>query len=202
MIFTSNFTTRLPAAFFPRAGLFAAALALPVALASAALAHDAAAPAHDSQAHDSSHNVTTASGLTIEEPWSRATAKGARVGGGYLVLVNKGEKDDVLLSGSSDIAEKTEIHEMAVVDDVMRMRKLDDGLAVKAGETVALKPGGYHVMFIGLKHPLKEGDTFTTDFVFRNAGTVPVTFAVRALGARDAGHDHGDKRDHQGAGGH
>lgn len=132
--------------------------------------------------------AATATGLTIEAPWSRATAAGARVAGGYLVLVNKGDADDVLLSGSTDISEKFEVHEMAVTDGVMRMRKLDDGLPVKAGESVELKPGGYHAMFIGLKRPLKEGETFTADLVFKNAGTVPVTFAVRGIGARDAGH--------------
>ncbi|MGV6875415.1 copper chaperone PCu(A)C [Pseudochelatococcus sp. B33] len=175
---------RRPAAPVLRASLFALMLSLPVAYAPVAQAHEGAHEAPD--AHGEA--VTTSTGLTIEAPWSRATATGARVAGGYLVLINKGDKDDVLLSGSTDISEKFEVHEMAVTDGVMRMRKLDDGLPVKAGESVELKPGGYHAMFIGLKRPLREGETFTADLVFKEAGTVPVTFAVRSLGARDAGH--------------
>lgn len=185
-----------------RSSLFALALALPFAHVPAAIAcpeHDDAAEhaEGDQNAHGkgAAAAITTATGLTIDGPWSRATATGARVAGGYVVLTNKGDKDDVLVSGSTDISEKFEVHEMAVTDGVMRMRKLDDGLAVKAGECVELKPGGYHLMFIGLKRPLAEGDTFSVDLEFTNAGKVPVTFAVRGLGARDSGHghDHGDK---------
>lgn len=167
------------------------ALVLPVAGLSVAQAHEPRA-GHDAQHAHAAEAVTTANGLTINAPWSRATAKGARVAAGYLVLDNKGNADDVLVSGKTDIAEKVEIHEMAVVDDVMRMRKLDDGLPVKAGESVELKPGSYHLMFMGLKEPLKEGDTFTADLVFEKGGEVPVSFTVRGLGARDSGHgNHG-----------
>lgn len=134
--------------------------------------------------------------LTIAQPWSRATAKGAHVAGGYVVLTNKGTKDDVLLSGSTNISDKVEIHEMAVTDGVMRMRNLAGGLPIKAGESVELKPGSYHVMFIGLKNPLMEGETFVVDMNFQNAGKVPVKFTVRGIGARGTGHEekHGSAK--------
>ncbi len=204
---------RVSAAPMLRTSIFALMLAAPFAYATGAIAcpeHDKAGEhaegqggkaqgaalkkaKGDEKAAAAGQAVVTATGLTIEAPWSRATAAGARVAGGYLVLVNKGGEDDVLLSGSTDISEKFEVHEMAVTDGVMRMRKLDDGLPVKAGESVELKPGGYHAMFIGLKRPLKEGETFTADLVFKKAGTVPVTFAVRGIGARDAGHGDASK---------
>lgn len=171
---------------------FIAALALtPVAFAS--MAHAECECSKDQEAATQMTQATPVAdivvdGLTISQPWSRATAKGARVAGGYLVLTNKSDKDDVLLSGSTDISEKFEVHEMAVTDGVMRMRKLADGLPIKAGETVELKPGSYHAMFIDMKRPLLEGDTFIVDMVFKNAGKVPVKFTVRGIGARDAGH--------------
>lgn len=185
-----------------RGSLFALMLSLPLAYVPAAVAcpeHDKAAAqaeghqkvAHAGETGAAAAAVTTASGMQIEAPWSRATAAGARVAGGYLVLTNKGGEDDVLLTGSTAISEKFEVHEMAVTDGVMRMRKLDDGLPVKAGESVELKPGSFHLMFMGLKQPLKEGETFTAELEFKNAGKVPVTFTVHGLGARDAGHDHG-----------
>lgn len=195
MTTNTNPSTRRPAVPVLRASVFALMLSLPVAYApSAALAHDAAAKPAESHAGESkaaaskAATITTPTGLTLDTPWSRATAAGARVAGGYVVLTNKGDKDDVLLSGSTDISEKFEVHEMAVTDGVMRMRKLDDGLPVKVGESVELKPGSYHLMFIGLKRPLREGETFTADLVFKEAGTVPVTFAVHGLGARESGH--------------
>ncbi|MFC0219298.1 hypothetical protein FHS82_001526 [Pseudochelatococcus lubricantis] len=159
---------------------FATALAVAGAGAPAAFAQSSA-PAHGAQQQAEQHT-----GIAIEQPWSRATAKGARVGGGYLGITNTGNEDDTLLSGSTDVAERVEIHEMAVVNGVMNMRKLTDGLAVPAGQSVALKPGSYHIMLIGLKRPLREGETFDASLEFRNAGTVPVTFTVRGIGARDA----------------
>lgn len=195
---------RLAAAPALRASVAALLLALPAAAhvqtAQAQTAHGQPAQA---EAAPSEPALTTATGLEIASPWSRATAKGARVAGGYLVLTNKGDKDDVLLSGSTDISEKFEVHEMAVTDGVMRMRKLDDGLPVKAGESVELKPGSYHAMFIGVKRPLLEGQTFNVDLVFKEAGTVPVTFTVRSIGARDAGQaGHGQKEGSKPAQGH
>jgi copper(I)-binding protein len=148
----------------------------------------AGAATHESAAPAAGDGRFTQAGITVEQPWSRATAKGARIAGGYLRVVNNGDADDVFLAGATDIAERVEVHEMAVIDNVMRMRPVDGGLVVKAGESVELKPGGYHVMFIGLKRPLREKETFTADLEFRDAGTSPVTFTVRGIGAHNSGH--------------
>ena len=93
--------------------------------------------------------------ITIQHPHARATVPGQPTGGAFMVLVNKGGADR-LLGISADVARSTELHEMKMENDVMRMRQVD-GIDVGAGQTVELKPGGYHVMFVGLKAPLKAG---------------------------------------------
>jgi copper(I)-binding protein len=74
--------------------------------------------------------------------------------------------------------------------DVMRIRALDNGLEIKPGQTVELKPGGLHLMFLDLQRPLKEGETVKGTLVFEKAGTVEVEYAVRALGARGGSQEH------------
>jgi copper(I)-binding protein len=135
----------------------------------------------------------TAGSLKIGHPWTRATPAGAKVAGGYLSLQNSGTAPDRLLGGSSDIAGRIEIHEMGMKDGVMTMRPLDQGLEVKPGATVELKPGGYHVMFMDLKRQLKEGETVKGTLTFEKAGAVPVEFAVQSVGAREPSHGTGHK---------
>src|SRR5690606_26613858 len=84
--------------------------------------------------------------LEIGHPWSRATPHGAQVAGGYMTITNQGSSADRLVSVSSDISDKAEIHEMAVKDGVMTMRPVEGGLEIPAGATIELKPGGYHLM--------------------------------------------------------
>ena len=126
--------------------------------------------------------------LKIGHPWSRATPAGAKVGGGYLSIENTGPAADRLVSVSVPFAARSEIHEMAVKDGIMTMRPLDKGLEVKPGEKAELKPGGYHIMFMELKRPLKEGERVKGTLQFEKAGTVAVEFAVQGVGARDTGH--------------
>lgn len=121
--------------------------------------------------------------LEIEHPWSRATPVGAKVAGGYFTITNKGSTPDRLLSISSDISAKAELHEMGVKDGVMTMRPVTGGLEIPAGGTVALAPGSYHVMFMDLKQPPKEGEMFAATLTFEKAGTVTVKFAVQAIGS-------------------
>lgn len=128
--------------------------------------------------------------LEIEHPWARATPGGATVGGGYLVVKNSGATPDRLVSVASPVAGRVEIHEMAMTNGVMTMRPLPDGLAVPAGGSVALKPGSYHIMFMGLKQPLKEGEMVEGTLTFEKAGALPVKFKVEPVGAGGAGHDH------------
>ncbi|MBZ9695312.1 MULTISPECIES: copper chaperone PCu(A)C [unclassified Mesorhizobium] len=128
--------------------------------------------------------------LEIEHPWSRATPAGAKVAGGYFTIVNKGSTPDRLLSISSDVSEKAELHQMGVKEGVMTMRPVDGGLEVPAGGKVALAPGGYHLMFIGLKRQPKQGEKFAATLTFEKAGTVNIEFAVEGMGEMGGMDDH------------
>ena len=129
--------------------------------------------------------------LNLEQPWSRATPGGAKVGGGYLSITNTGAAPDRLVGGSFPLASKVEVHEMRMEGDVMRMKPVEGGLEIKPGATVELKPGGYHLMFMDLKEPLKEGQKVKGTLVFEKAGSVEVEYAVRGMGgAAPAEHKH------------
>lgn len=106
--------------------------------------------------------------IVVTQAWSRATPGGSKVAGGY--LENKGSAPDRLLSAQIDAAKKIEIHEMAVTESVMTMRPVDGGLAIGAGQTVRLAPGGLHLMFIGLTAPLLHGDKVPVVLKFEQAG--------------------------------
>ena len=125
--------------------------------------------------------------LVISQPWSRATPGGAKVGGGYLTIENKGTAPDRLIGVSSDAAGKVEVHEMATSNGVMTMRPLDKGLTIEPGKTVKLAPGGYHLMLMNLKAPLKQGDKLPITLDFEKAGKVRVTLDVQAVGAQGPG---------------
>jgi copper(I)-binding protein len=130
--------------------------------------------------------------LNISEPFSRATLPNAPVGGGYLTIENRGKTADRLVSVSSEVAAETQIHEMAMDGDVMRMRQLPDGVEIPAGETVVLAPGGVHIMLMGLKQPFVEGATIPVILNFEQSGPVEVELNVLGPGADSAGHgEHG-----------
>jgi uncharacterized protein YcnI/copper(I)-binding protein len=132
-----------------------------------------------------------AGSLTLEQPWSRATPSGAKVGGGYLRITNTGMAPDRLTGGSLPLASKVEVHEMRLEGDVMRMKAVEGGLEIKPGATVELKPGGFHLMFMDLKEPLKEGQTLKGTLTFEKAGPVEVEYTVRGMGgAAPAEHKH------------
>lgn len=131
-----------------------------------------------------------AGAIEIDHPWSRATPGGATVAAGYFVLKNTGGAPDRLVSVSAPFAGRAEIHEMAMKDGVMTMRPLADGVAIPAGGTVALKPGSYHLMFLDLKAPLKEGTLVDGTLTFEKAGTVAVQFKVEGVGAGGSGDAH------------
>ncbi|MEW6767889.1 MAG: copper chaperone PCu(A)C [Pseudomonadota bacterium] len=120
--------------------------------------------------------------LDIGHPWTRATAGGAKVGGGYLTITNNGKTPDRLVGVSLSTADHGEIHEMKMDGGVMQMRPLANGLEIKPGETVKLAPGGYHAMFMDLKEPLKEGALVKGQLTFEKAGKVDVEFKVEPIG--------------------
>lgn len=149
-----------------------------VAMSAVAVLAASGASAHDYKQGD----------LHIEHPWARATPHGVKVAGGFVTVTDKGTAGDRLVAATAEIAGVTEIHEMAMKDGVMTMRQVADGLPVPAGGELALKPGGYHLMFIGLNRMLKKGDSFTGTLTFEKAGTVEVSFTVEAIGAGGSGH--------------
>jgi copper(I)-binding protein len=121
--------------------------------------------------------------LDIKHPWSRATPKGATVAAGYLAIVNNGTTADRLVSVSSPAAGKSEIHEMSMDNGVMKMRPLPNGVEIKPGATVELKPSSDHVMFVGVKQPFEKGARVKGTLTFEKAGPVEVEFLVEAAGA-------------------
>jgi copper(I)-binding protein len=122
--------------------------------------------------------------LVITQAWSRATPGGAKVAGGYLTIENKGSAPDRLIGGSADVADKVHVHQMATNNGVMTMRPLDNGLTVEPGKTIKLAPGGHHLMLLGLKSPLKQGDKLPVTLEFEKAGKVKLTFDVQGVGAQ------------------
>jgi copper(I)-binding protein len=121
--------------------------------------------------------------LRIEQAWSRATPGGASVGVGYLRVTNTGSTPDRLLGGASEVASRIETHDMKMEDGVMKMRALSQGIEIAPGATIELKPGGMHLMIVGLKQGLKAGEAISATLRFEKAGAVPVTFNVLGMGA-------------------
>ncbi len=119
--------------------------------------------------------------IQIEQPWARATPAVAMSGAVYMTINNKSNVADRLIGASSDATKTLQIHEMKVVDDVMKMREISGGLVIPANGSVALKPGGYHVMLIGLKKPLKAGETVQMTLTFEKAGKVDVSVPVKGV---------------------
>ena len=148
---------------------------------------------HDHSAHNHGDMMEMMHGeLTLAAPFARATLPNQPVAGAFLTITNNGAQDDVLVGVSSPIAARGEVHEMAMSGDTMQMRKLEDGLVIPAGETVELKPGGYHLMFMKLNGALVEGETMTATLEFANAGAVEVTFSISPRGAKSMDHSgHG-----------
>lgn len=130
--------------------------------------------------------------LDINHPWSRATPQGAAVAAGYLSVTNNGSTPDRLVSVTAEIAERAEIHEMSVDSaGVMKMQALPDGLDIPAAGKVELKPGSFHIMFLGLKNPVKQGDMFKGTLTFEKAGTVAVEFKAEAMSGQTEHNGHG-----------
>ncbi|KZL18851.1 hypothetical protein PsAD2_02367 [Pseudovibrio axinellae] len=128
--------------------------------------------------------------LTIKDSWTRATPPNAKSGGAFVSITNNGNEDAHLVAAISDHAKRTEIHEMSVNDGVMKMRKLDDGVVIPAGETLELKPGSYHVMFMGINQPFKMGEELKVTLQFEKAGPVEVTFPIMKIGAKSGKMHH------------
>lgn len=135
------------------AALLAAALALPAA------AMDAA--------------------ISVEDPYARASRPNAPSGAAFMKITNAGDTDDRLIAAASDIAERVELHtHLEDADGVMRMVEVEDGFLIPAGETHMLRRGGDHVMFMGLRQSLENGDIIEVTLTFENAGDMTVQVPV------------------------
>lgn len=119
-----------------------------------------------------------AAGLTITNAWSRSTPPGVTVGVAYFTLKNDTGKSDRLLKISSPIAEKVQVHRTEILDGIARMREVAV-LHVEAGQELKFEPNGMHLMLMGLKKPLVEGQKFELNLVFEVSGARKVKVVVR-----------------------
>src|ERR1700753_3229090 len=122
--------------------------------------------------------------LEIQQAWTRATPGGAKIGGGFVTVENKGSAPDKLVGASGDFAGKIEVHEMPMNTGVMKMRPVEGGVTIDPGKTVKLAPGGFHLMMMDLKNPLKQGDKMPVTLEFEKAGKVAVSLDVEGVGAK------------------
>lgn len=171
----------------------ASALFLGFAIVAAAPAPAAAGPLQQIAASDSAHAK-----VMIEAPFARASAGLAKNGAAFLTVKNMTGEADRLIGVRSDVAARTELHTHLKEDGVMKMRRVE-AIEVPADGMAMLAPGGDHVMFMGLKAPLKEGETFPLTLIFEKAGEITATITVGGVGAMQghgAGHGmgHGKKK--------
>jgi copper(I)-binding protein len=125
--------------------------------------------------------------VRIDGAWARATPPGAKVGGAFVTLLNTGDAPDRLVSASSAVAERVELHTHIMDGGVMRMRQVEGGVPLPPGETVNLQPGGLHIMLLGLNQGLTIGSRFPLTLTFEKAGSVQVDVPVEAMGSMGPG---------------
>src|SRR5579863_4416483 len=138
--------------------------------------------------------------IHISQPWARATPKGASSAAAYMMLTNNGKTPDRVSCVSSDASAECQIHSMTMDNGVMVMRPVEGGLEIKPGETVTLKPGGFHMMLLNLKHPLEQGNSLQATLKFDSAGTVQVDYPIAGIGAAAPGMPAGGGSMMQGGG--
>lgn len=159
------------------------------ALAMAALTCTATPALARAEHHHAAHQA-----IAITNSWARETAPAQVNGGGFLTITNKSDAADRLISAASPVAPTVQLHTMSMDGGVMRMRELPDGIPVPAQSVIELKPGSLHIMFIGVKAPLKPGQTVSLTLRFEKAGMVKVAMPVRAIAdigqTMGGGHDH------------
>jgi copper(I)-binding protein len=126
--------------------------------------------------------------VSVEQPWTRATPPGAKVGAGFMRLRNAGAADRVV-GASSPVAGRIEMHVTLREGDVMKMREMKS-FEIPAGGSFELKPGGAHLMLLDLKRPLKKGEKVPLTLKLEKGGEVKAELTVEELGARQPAHNH------------
>jgi copper(I)-binding protein len=138
-----------------------------------------------------------AKSIVVDHPWARATPAGAKTGAAYMTLINNGSSGDRLVGATTPVADAVQFHSVSEENGVSRMREMR-AVDVAPGGKVTFSPGGMHVMMVGLKQPLKEGQSFPLALSFEKAGKVDVMVSVAKVGAMQHGdmgpmmHEHGD----------
>lgn len=130
--------------------------------------------------------------LMVQQPWARASIGQSKAGAAYLTVMNQGSEPDRLVAAEGTVANKVELHAHQMDDGVMKMRRVE-AIEVAPGEPTVLKPGGLHVMLMGLKAPLVEGERFPLTLVFEKAGRIEVEVTIQKAT---------DMEPHSGHGGH
>jgi periplasmic copper chaperone A len=121
--------------------------------------------------------------ISITQAWSRATPKGSPVAAGYLTIENRDGLPDRLLEVHSNSAKKVEIHTTVIEHGINSMHPVKDGLLIPATDSVTLKPGGSHLMFVGLNDPFVEGGNVAVDLIFEKAGKITANLTIAAIGS-------------------
>jgi copper(I)-binding protein len=124
--------------------------------------------------------------IAVEHVWARATPAGAKAGAVYMTVVNKSAIPDRLLGATTPVADKVQFHSVSEANGVSSMRELPT-MDIPPGAKVILKPGDTHVMLVGLKQPLKEGESIPLTLDFEKAGKVNVAASVAKVGAMQGG---------------
>lgn len=134
----------------------------------------------------------SAAGIQVKDAWARATVEGMNMSGAFMTIRNDNAKKDFLTGGSSEVAERVEVHTHINDNGVMRMREVKGGIPLAAKADTELKPGSYHIMFMGLKRPLKDGETVPVTLKFKNEKPQTVNIPVKTtpMPAADK-HNHG-----------
>lgn len=161
----------------------------PAPLLKIVAAKDGAGSGHDHAAKSAATaEIASASlgSLELSAGFVKAMLPGQPVGGGYVTIANSGSADDRLVSITSPLAGAVELHEMSMAGDVMKMRKLDAGIPVPAGQTVELKPGGLHMMFMQVKAPFQAGAMVPVTLVFEKAGKLDLVLRVGSAAGEHA----------------
>lgn len=129
--------------------------------------------------------------LEIDHLYIRVTT-GTNVSAGFVTIENEGDQPDKLLSVTDvSFAKKVEIHETTMVNNVMKMRPLNQGLTIPAKSKVQLKPGSYHIMFIGLTEPIVKDNKYKATLNFEQSGSITIEFdAEEAKGYYQEKHKH------------
>lgn len=130
-------------------------------------------------------------GITVSDPFARASAGPAKAGAAYLTITNEGAETDLLVAASTAAANTAQVHATAMVDGVMKMRRVE-AVEINPGEPTVLRPGGLHVMLMGLRAPLVKGQKFALTLTFEKAGAIEVDVPVLGVGATAPLRDHGE----------